>query len=385
MTTLPPLAADLRRLSQLLVLPGEGAGLPPDPAAAAELAQLAVRQGVAPLLYRALDDGDALRALPAAPQRALANAYFQTMAYNHMLLEQARLWARRFAARDIEAIWFKGVPLSLTVYPDPALRPMGDIDVLVPRRQLPSALALVEEITGRRTAHVGLETSMHANVLLSVQPKLLMELHWHLLDVPASSLLPDVGWFLEQRSAFTSEGATLFTFRPEAHLLYLCAHAEIAHGEVQFRLLRYLDLHLLLAATPAFNWELLVEHAVRLRWSFAVERALGWAAALFATPLPPAVVEALQRRRAPDEDTGIVVRRMRGAGRWQATRARLATMSWRMRVRLLVALAFPSQAYMRWRYPIEKGWQLPLYYLYRWLFVLREIAASGVRRARRSR
>jgi hypothetical protein len=181
-----------------------------------------------------------------------------------------------------------------------------------------------------------------------------------------------MGWFLEQRHVFQIGSVALLTLKPEAHLLYLCAHAEIAHGEGQMRLLRYLDLHLLLRHVHSLDWSLIVERAVCFGWTYAVERALTISQHYFATPLPDGLLSELQQRRPAHEDVGNVTRRQATGNRWEITLRRFETMAWTMRLRLALQLAFPPAAYVRWRYRVDRSWKLPFFYLFRWSDVLGE-------------
>ena len=47
---------------------------------------------------------------------------------------------------DIPGIWLKGIALAYTIYPRPWLRPMADLDVLVPAHQKDEALSKIEGI-----------------------------------------------------------------------------------------------------------------------------------------------------------------------------------------------------------------------------------------------
>ena len=49
-------------------------------------------------------------------------------------------------------------------------------------------------------------------------------------------------------------------------------------------------------------------------------------------------------------------------------------------MRLAWRLALPPTAYMRWRYDVHAGWQLPLAYLYRWADVAGDIGKTLNRR-----
>jgi len=131
----------------------------------------------------------------------------RTAASNLLTIAEAESWAGQFTEAGITAVWLKGVPLSLSVYPDPAVRPMGDIDLLVPCAQLRQALALVESKTGSAPATLAEDSAMHAVFQVGGDGQVRMELQWSLLDVAGSRLGADVGWFLGQQRGMKSRCA----------------------------------------------------------------------------------------------------------------------------------------------------------------------------------
>jgi hypothetical protein len=337
-------------------------------------------QGLAPYVFHRLRK-EGLESLVATQiWTSLRNECLRVAGQNLLAHAAAGEWARRFAADGITAVWLKGIPLSLTVYPDSSLRPMGDIDLLVRRRQLPQVLALLRLATGHEPATLAEDSAMHAVVQVGQAELIKMEVHWSLIDAPISSLAGDVEWFLEQQQAISGDGVGLLTLRPEAHLLYLCAHAEIAHGEGQFRLLRYLDLHLLIDQTPGLDWQIVVNQAVVFGWTYAVERALGITQRWFATRLPEHLLAELRARRPNHEDVSAVLRRQVPANRWEGTLNRFASMNWSARLRLAGQLIFPPPAYMRWRYRTKQPWRVVLCYPYRWWDVASEIFRTAWKR-----
>ena len=331
---------------------------------------------MAPYLYYILREEEALEQLPETARRRLAAAYGQTAGYHLLALEAARFWSRQFAGAGLDAIWFKGLPLSLTVYPEPAVRPMVDIDVLLPQNQAPTALKLVESLSGCEPAMFDFEQTIHA--VFNVGPAALtkMELHWSLIAPKGSMLAPGMEWFLEQKSVVTNQDFPLLTFTPEAHLLYLCAHAELSHGEAQFRLLRYLDIHLLISSTPEMQWDRLLQAAVACRWTYAVERALTIAKEQFGAELPRNLLVDLEKFRPVEEDISFVLHLQQTGNRWQRTQQRLRSLPREQQLRMLAGLIAPPRRYIRWRYNVRQEWKLPLYYPYRWLDAAAEVALA---------
>jgi hypothetical protein len=209
-----------------------------------------------------------------------------------------------------------------------------------------------------------------------------LELHYRLLGDERLFELQEMEWFW-QESGTTGQGKSSFSMlKPEAHLLYLCAHAILQHGEADFRLQRYYDIHLL-ALQPGFDWNLIIERAVVLGWTYALDRALSLSQDYFATPLPPNILVELSQRRQDEEKTVSRAKRLQGPGRrWEGTLLDLEGISFWGRLRSLFWLAFPPASYMRSRYSLPTDKMLLPYYFLRWFYAGMEIIQSISRRFR---
>jgi len=295
------------------------------------------------------------------------------------------------ALRDaaIPALWLKGAALAPTVYPEPALRPMGDLDVLVPYDQREAALAVIQRIGydfyedeghifgGGRDPLLA-RLSYHYHRRGGPGSVIVLEVHYRLLSSDDELLpLDQHAWFWSQRAMLTlADGFVLHTLTPEAHLLYLCAHALLQHGGADTYLLRILDLHLLIAQSD-LRWDVIVDQAVVFGWTTPIAEALTAAQAYFSTPVPVGVLDALRARRPVHEDPARVARLSRSGSRWQQVRLRLASMSWGERAAFVRRIVLPSPAYMRARYQIADGKAVWPYYAARWIDQARDIASAG--------
>jgi hypothetical protein len=257
---------------------------------------------------------------------------------------------------------------------------MLDLDVLVPfdRRQEALAAAnaagyhtdVLEQFPGYNDLLHHYELHGHLEDLVK------LELHFRLIGLGDTLLDPaEMDWFWGQARPAAWQDLRFSALAPEAHLLYLCAHAILHHGETDFQLRRYLDLHLLVTHTPALDWPLVLERAVDLRWTYAVDRALGYAGDYFATPLPTGLGEDLRRRRPRGERIALAGRRQ-PTNPWEDLVKNLRMLSGPGRRRFLLGTFFPSAAYLRAHYQVDADWKLPFYYIRRWLFFAKEAART---------
>lgn len=100
----------------------------------ADLPTQAERHGLSPLVYTHLRAADA--PIPQPVRRQLQGLYVR---HRHANQVRGRILGEildAFARDAIPVLVLKGGALAHTVYPEPGLRPMSDLDLLVPRRAL---------------------------------------------------------------------------------------------------------------------------------------------------------------------------------------------------------------------------------------------------------
>ena len=95
------------------------------------LPQMAQAEGVGPLLYWNFKNENWPPGIPKEAAAALMGQYYTTLGHNTLLFRELSRILAALAEADIPVILLKGVDLAQTLYPDPALRLMGDLDLLV--------------------------------------------------------------------------------------------------------------------------------------------------------------------------------------------------------------------------------------------------------------
>ena len=109
------------------------------------LFQEAERHGLAPLLYRRIGSTGAQHTAPAHDWGRLRTLYLRSLARNLKIFHELKNVLRLLTDAGIPVIALKGAYLAVGVYGDIALRPMGDVDLLVPKNRLaPARKALVD-------------------------------------------------------------------------------------------------------------------------------------------------------------------------------------------------------------------------------------------------
>lgn len=290
-----------------------------------------------------------------------------------VLQEKARLVASGALDRaGIPVVWLKGIGLAYTCYPEPHLRPMDDLDVLVPSGQMQSAhqALLNSGFRGENIDFASLagfaDQARHHDCLFDRTGKVKLELHFNLLDPAHHERLSEdcQEWFWGQVEDLSASELPFRVLKLEANLLHLCAHIFLQHQEKPPDLLHLLDLHLLITRSVV-NWDLVFEQSVELRWVSAVEQALRLLLALFVTPVPQEVIDRLQEYRPLEEGIQFDRSPQKNTPRWEEWHRAFSAMSIAQRVHLVWLTIFPPAIFLRHQYNLSAGQSLfPYYFLH---------------------
>jgi hypothetical protein len=309
---------------------------------------------------------------PAGSPWAPLVPYARLIAGRYLLArrEQARIESV-LAPIGIDWVWLKGYALAHTAYPRPALRPMLDLDLLVPAERSEEAHAAIRALA-YRLADVpplfpGAERSLHHMRPLWAPSGIVVELHTRLHPSEDVLTAAQFAWFRDQTTETEAANVRVRHFKPEAQLLHLCAHAILQHGEGE----------LILSNSPQFDWQILLNQAAALGWSFAMERALAQAHQYFQTKVPDHAWGAL-RAHSPSRAARRATRLARALKLPPAAsvghKALAFAPSGLLRLYMIARLLVPSAAYMQWRYGVDAR-QLPLAYVRRWCEFARHLRA----------
>ena len=114
------------------------------------LGRMAEAERVAPLIYWAAKSSQELRAaFNQQTYTIVQTTYYASVARNTVLFQELERILRILAEANIPVIVLKGAALAQTIYPDIALRPMTDLDILVKSEHLDRAVELLRT-TGYR-------------------------------------------------------------------------------------------------------------------------------------------------------------------------------------------------------------------------------------------
>ncbi|MBM3751953.1 MAG: nucleotidyltransferase family protein [Acidimicrobiia bacterium] len=197
-----------------------------------EVLERAQVHGVLPLLSDALRRAAPLNTVPSTVVRAAVDAESHTARRSLMFQAACAELASACATRNLPLIALKGIHLASAVYPSPGLRPMGDIDVLVPRPRAREAWEIARALGYVPVASTALDrelgTAHHFTPLRRGGVDL--EIHWQLLPPALGLCGPDGHDQLFARAEpFTIRTVQVLGLAPNDLLLHLCAHAAHVH------------------------------------------------------------------------------------------------------------------------------------------------------------
>ena len=237
------------------------------------------------IVYRAVESR--ADAVPRDVLRRMWLGYRATVLRNRAVADLAADLGRRLSAASVSCILLKGAALVRTLYADPGLRHVGDLDLLVDERDVPRAASLLDVMGFRRFGRP-LRTEwptceFHLVYVRDGHGSIPVELHWRLFE----DYLPYVFDLAEvRRRALPVAGlpAGMLTMSPEHELAHLCLHLE-RHALVYRSLIERPDwLQLLVMprglARLAWLYDValyLQRHGETLDWDRLVADARRWA------------------------------------------------------------------------------------------------------------
>ena len=338
-------------------------------------------EGVAPLLYWTFSRSGKFSSLPQAVRNSLRVLYSSTWMQNQKHLKELEILARRFHQAEIPVVVLKGICFALTIYPDIGLRPMGDMDLLVPASKLAEAVRIAKSFgyeDSKPEASPGLKDLLNHEVCLQKPgaQSITLELHHSLVADKTFTYAVPMDWFWEQTESLDGSLQVRFEklsmLTPTAQVLYAASHAMLQHGGKNAPLRWFYDLDRLICHyNGRMDWDLLLSQAKIFEWGSALDAALSQTYAYFDTPIPDHVRATLSE--SSDRHRQLVaLKQTRPATHILEEQQKLLSLNWYGRFRLVLALIAPTPAYMRWRYQFKNSWLLPAWYLFRWWGILKD-------------
>ena len=320
------------------------------------------------LLYRWLKGSDVGQRLPTELADRLEGGFFRLAARNMVLADELAGILRAFEAHGLPCAPLRGLALAEHLYGDITARPMGDLDLLVRKEDLPGVAAILQGLGFRemdRRAGFARAFSYTLKFFKDRHGWIVIEPHWTLTYPPFQDRIDMDGvWKRCVRGRVV--GVETWLLGKEELLLHLCLH--LAHRDGTAPLLWWYEVDCLVRRDQeAFDWSRFLSIAQEARLEFLLSRPLGQVKALFATPIPDQVLGRLTLQR-PRSVEGRVTRLLAGASSvdGKESLAVLFTLKgFRPKLRYAFAILFPSSEFMRIQYGLTRRSQLGLAYVRR--------------------
>jgi len=266
-----------------------------------QLAAGALSLGVGPLVYYRLRELGYLDQVSLDARRALKSSYINSVAASLIRQNSLKKILAAFDRAAIPVISLKGAHLANTVYPDPALRHMSDLDLLVPFEKLEQAVEALQSLGYRpeRQYWTDFETTVNQHLPpFRSEKDQTVELHWTIRH-PELARPVDLAAVWARAQPFDLEGQAARGLSTEDLLLHLAAHSAIQHhmkGGLQ-------SLYDIAAVVDRWNeqidWEQLVQASREHKLRKALYLLLRLCRELFGAPVPEAFLLEIQ---PPDFD-----------------------------------------------------------------------------------
>lgn len=173
-------------------------------------------------------------AVPDEILESLADRFAENQQDMMGLTAELLLLVSRLEAKGVKTLPFKGPVLAASVYGNVALRPAGDLDLLVKRSDVPAALEVLRGCgylvrlhwsgqVAKPLQEAAIRRFLYHFLLVDEERDFVVELHFDLSPrkMPYRAR-PDE--LIEEASAYRLGGRELRVLREEENLLYLCLH-----------------------------------------------------------------------------------------------------------------------------------------------------------------
>jgi hypothetical protein len=265
-----------------------------DPAVLAHLRA----QHLGPWVYRELTARGQRKVVSSQFLKALKHDYAFYLRETQRQEGDARAMVAALAAAGIGPILLKGADLRQRVYGEPAVRPMGDLDLLI----APGEIARSQEVLSSRGFRLqpqcldprpGFRRIFRNELQFDPPPanSLVIDLHWelrggrHFYRLPYSALV-------QKALPWDYRGVPVQFLAPEHLLIHLCLHTASENPGAR----AFLDLALVLTRLP-LDWDTLLSEAAGFGCHYPVFLVLQELAPLLPQAIPAGVLADLGRHR----------------------------------------------------------------------------------------
>jgi hypothetical protein len=259
------------------------------------LFQTALHYGVMPLVYRSLQT-TCPEVIPPAILDQLRDSFRTNLVRNEILARELVTLLKLLRAHGISVTPFKGPTLSTSAYGHLSLRQFGDLDLFVPKGDLPRASEVLVSHGYQSNDQVHhepggdpLQAKYHSFV--GQDGLVRVDVQWMITDSQFSFHLDHEDW-RARLVPIPLTGTPVLIFPTEVLLLILCVHGS---KHLWTKLQWLCDVAELLRAHPKLDWERVNGYASRLGSQRMLALRVLFAHDLLGTTLSTEVLERLKQ------------------------------------------------------------------------------------------
>ncbi len=340
------------------------------------MVEIAGFHSVAQILFKRFSNRQISQEIPSEIQDSLRNIYLSSIRDGLRLSNQTSKILGAFQASGIPVIPLKGLYLVEKVYRNIALRPMGDIDLLVPYDQVFPALEQLANLGYRLTYPVDLQNDLvylHSLPLLIDTTRHSIDLHWNLFP-PEVPVQIDVASVWDHAYPDTLFDVSVLSMRCEELLLHLSLHSIYMHRYLS-RFYHIVDLAMVLQEfKDQIEWSRVIRLAKEWGLAKACFLSLTLAEQLVDAPVPESVLRELQPEDYQPAYLENVIEQLLSNSNFSVNLAEfLAPSPIRQRIRFFIEKVFCPPYVLRECYPrLAKGIGWPFAYTLRLYDVLKK-------------
>jgi Uncharacterised nucleotidyltransferase len=331
-------------------------GLMAGPVDGERLIEMAVREGLAGLLYRGLAQAETLESLGSAHRDRLQSLYYLTVVANVTLVHQLAAILEYINRENIQVVVLQGVALLQDVYRDPGLRPTTDIDLWV----MPEDYAEVARIL-RSRGYAG--DPLYATTFR--KETTILDLHTHLfwadrIGARRRLIARDQRDLFQNTRIVSFAGREVRCLSSFDQVIHLTLHA-FKHGVS--RLVWLVDIMGLVSPWSRADWDGLLGRAKELGQEGAVSLLVFLLGRVFDFRPPVGALPSSDEVKIPALERWLL--NLRKPGKTLPGWAHLVLLStgkeWRTRLRIVAESLFPRPEVLRQVFPeaaTRRAWGL---------------------------
>lgn len=321
--------------------------------------------GLTPLLATSLEAQPRID-VPEEMRQALADSHKSSALAGATKFHELDRVLALTRAEKIPLLLLKGAALARWLYPQPSLRPFGDVDILIHQTDVPrlqACLAARAYQPGQELAG-GFSDAFYSELALqqTAPPRLALDVHWHLFVPLYFRRHMNVAWFWERTLEYTHGDSAALLLHPTAQLVHLTVHASLNHRHTP-RLLWLYDLALLFAKHGGeIDWD----DAARLARTSQVTRSvydiLAQVQEWWGVAAPAPFMETLRNTRVGLDEKIAFALTAAPHNQARVLSDALAAPGMQNKFQYAARHLLPDAAYMQTHYRIHHRALLPIYY-----------------------